>query len=75
MTVTYAWQAGMEGETMDIDRVLDDYRNGNEDKRISLFLSYRDLRDAFSRIEQEREVLQLPDKGALTWLRWIAGSP
>jgi len=28
---------------MDIERVLDDYRNGDEGKRISLFLAYRDL--------------------------------
>ncbi len=59
---------------MDIDRILRDYRNGDEDRRLSLFLSYRDLRDEFSRIEQEREVIQLPEQGALTWLKWIAGS-
>lgn len=60
---------------MDIDRVLDDYRNGDEDRRISLFLAHRDLRDEFGRIEQDSEAVQIPDKGAFRWLRWIADSP
>ncbi len=60
---------------MDINQVLDAYRSGDEDKRLSLFLGYRELREEFSRIEQERPVVQLPGKGALTWLRWIASSP
>ncbi len=38
---------------MDIEKVLDDYRNGDESKRLSLFLAYRELRDHFDRIEQE----------------------
>ncbi len=38
---------------MDIDRVIRDYRTGNEDKRIILFLAYRDLRAEFSDIQQE----------------------
>ncbi len=38
---------------IDIENVLDDYRKGDENKRLSLFLDYRDLRDYFSRIEQE----------------------
>lgn len=38
---------------MDIEKVLDEYRNGDEGKRLSLFLAYRDLRDDFSRIEEE----------------------
>ena len=38
---------------MDIDRVLDEYRQGNADKRMSLFLYHRELRDAFNGIEQD----------------------
>jgi hypothetical protein len=38
---------------MDIARILDEYRKGDEGKRLRLFLAFRDLRDAFSRIEQE----------------------
>ena len=37
----------------DIDKVLDDYRKGDESKRLGLFLAYRDLRDYFDRIEHE----------------------
>jgi hypothetical protein len=38
---------------MDIEKILDDYRNGDEGKRLCLFLAFRDLRDYFSLIEQE----------------------
>ena len=38
---------------MDIDKILDEYRKGDEGKRLGLFLAFRDLRDHFSRIEQE----------------------
>ncbi len=64
--------AGMEGEAMNTEQVLDAYRDGDEDKRLSLFLGYRELRDEFSRIEQEQEVIQLPEKGAVTWLKRVA---
>jgi hypothetical protein len=37
---------------MNIDEVLDEYRKGDADKRIGLFLYYRELRDAFERVEQ-----------------------
>ncbi len=57
---------------MDVNRILDAYREGDEDKRLSLFLGYRELRDEFSRIEQERQIVLLPDKGVSTWLKWIA---
>jgi hypothetical protein len=40
---------------MDIDRILKDYRTGDEEKRLNLFLSYRDLRDEFSSIDEETE--------------------
>ncbi len=38
---------------MDIDRILEDYRDGDEDRRLHLILAFRDLRDDFSRIEEE----------------------
>ena len=40
---------------MEIDMVLDAYRAGDENKRMSLFLEYRDLRDLFEQIEQESD--------------------
>ena len=38
---------------MEIDRVLEEYRTGDADKRMSLYLYHRGLRDAFDTIEQE----------------------
>ena len=38
---------------MDIEQILNDYRNGDESKRLSLFLAYREYREMFERIEQE----------------------
>ncbi len=38
---------------MDIERVLEEYRDGDEGKRLRLFLAFRDLRDYFSRIDEE----------------------
>jgi len=38
---------------MNIEKVLEEYRNGDDGKRLSLFLAYRELRDQFSSIEQE----------------------
>ena len=38
---------------MDRDRILDEYRNGDQDKRMSLFLYYRELREEFNDVEQE----------------------
>ncbi len=38
---------------MDINAVLEEYRKGDDGKRLSLFMAYRDLRDQFERIEQE----------------------
>ncbi len=40
---------------MDIEKVLDAYRAGDANKRLSLFMGYRDLRDQFEQIEQESE--------------------
>ncbi len=45
--------AGFEEVNMNIENVLDEYRNGDDSKRLSLFLAYRELRDHFNRIEQE----------------------
>ncbi len=56
---------------MDIDKILDAYRKGDEDIRLSLFLGYRELRDEFSCIEQENETVRpLKAKGP-KWLKWI----
>ncbi len=38
---------------MNIEKVLNEYRDGDDSKRLSLFLAYRELRESFSRIEQE----------------------
>jgi len=38
---------------MDIEKVLEEYRNGDEGMRLRLFLAFRDLRDYFGRIEQD----------------------
>ncbi len=38
---------------MDRDRIIDKYRNGDQDRRMSFFLYYRELREAFDAIEQE----------------------
>jgi hypothetical protein len=38
---------------MQIDQVLEEYRQGDADKRLSLFLYYRELRDEFACIEQD----------------------
>ena len=40
---------------MNIEQVLDEYRKGDESKRLSLFLANRELRDHFSSIEQESD--------------------
>jgi hypothetical protein len=39
--------------TMDSAKVLEEYRIGDDAKRMSLFLAYRELREQFSGIEQE----------------------
>jgi hypothetical protein len=36
-----------------IDRILDEYRLGNTDTRLGLFMYYRELRDEFFHVEQE----------------------
>jgi hypothetical protein len=38
---------------MNIEKVLEEYRNGDENRRLSLFLAYRELRVRFSLIDQE----------------------
>ena len=40
---------------MNIEQVLDAYRKGDESRRLSLFLAYRELREHFDRIEQESD--------------------
>lgn len=38
---------------MNIEKVLEEYREGDDGKRLSLFLAYRELREQFGAIEQE----------------------
>lgn len=38
---------------MKVDQVIDEYRKGNADKQMSMFLYYRELRDEFACIEQD----------------------
>ncbi len=38
---------------MDIQEILEEYRNGDEGKRLRLFLAFRDLRACFSSIDEE----------------------
>jgi hypothetical protein len=40
---------------MNIEQVLDEYRKGDESRRLSLFLANRELREQFNRIEQESD--------------------
>jgi hypothetical protein len=41
---------------MNKTQVLQDYRNGDAEKRLSFFLYYRDLRNEFSCIDGEQEL-------------------
>jgi hypothetical protein len=38
---------------MDTQTVLEEYKKGDDGKRMSLFLAYRELRKLFSTIDQE----------------------
>ena len=40
---------------MNKEQVLQDYRDGDAEKRLSLFLYYRDLRNEFNCIDAEKE--------------------
>jgi hypothetical protein len=48
----------IQEEVMEIEQVLNEYRNGDEDKRLCLFLTYRELRDELSCIDQDGAVDQ-----------------
>ncbi len=50
---------------MDSEQVLHAYRKGDENKRMSLFLYYRELRDAFSMIEDQEHAADRSVKGSL----------
>ncbi len=52
---------------MDIEKILEEYRNGDEGMRLRLFLAFRDLRDYFSEIENESP----NDEFTLAGLSWI----
>src|SRR5574337_23034 len=47
-------RASREG-AMNTEQILSNYRNGDLDKRLRLFLTYRDLRSQFVAIEDENE--------------------
>ncbi|MDA8100357.1 MAG: hypothetical protein M0042_12115 [Nitrospiraceae bacterium] len=38
---------------MNTEQVLEEYRKGDEGKRLSLFLAFRELRESFEQIETE----------------------
>ena len=38
---------------MNIEKVLEEYRDGDDSKRLSLFLAYRELRDQFTQHRAE----------------------
>ncbi len=38
---------------MDTEKVLEEYQNGDDGRRMSLFLTYRELREQFCSIEHE----------------------
>ncbi len=67
--------SGLEGEVMDIEKVLNDYRSGDEDKRLSLFLFYRDLRDEFSSIDRDGEGAQVSKSRGLKWVKQMVSFP
>jgi hypothetical protein len=46
---------GPKEDIMELEKVLDEYRNGDESRRLSLFMAYRELREHFGRIEEESE--------------------
>jgi len=50
----------IQEEVMEIEQILNDYRNGDDDKRLCLFLTYRELRDEFNRVDQENAAHQSP---------------
>lgn len=61
---------------MKIDLVLDEYRKGDADKRMSLFLYYCGLRDAFENIERDdpmdlQEVRQVSPPGTCDMFQMI----
>ncbi len=42
-------------EIMETEQILSDYRDGDLDKRLRMFLAYRDLREQFSTIDDDNE--------------------
>jgi hypothetical protein len=66
---------GPEEGIMDIERILDAYRNGDEDKQLDLFLGFHELRAEFSRIEQDIEAARSLTRRGPKWPKWITGWP
>ena len=46
----------------DIDRIIEEYRKSDFEKRLFLFLEYRSLRDRFTDIEMEEKQTELQAK-------------
>jgi len=55
---------GCGRNTMEKEQVLQDYRTGDAEKRLSLFLYHRDLRSEFSCIDGELELERTQDPWA-----------
>jgi hypothetical protein len=58
----------IQEEVMEIEQVLNEYLTGDEDKRLCLFLTYRELRDEFSCIDQDGVVDQSPILSSSTFI-------
>ena len=53
---------------MDTEKILEEYRSGDQGKRLRLFLAFRDLRDDFSAIDEESPrddftIIEFPGRG------------
>jgi hypothetical protein len=57
---------------MDSEAIIEKYREAGADERLGLFRGYRDLRDEFSRIDDETVAKDAARKG-LTWWDRITG--
>jgi hypothetical protein len=54
---------------MDRNTLIEKYRNADPDERLGLFLGYRDLRDEFSRIDDDLPAESAKKKGRTWWGR------
>jgi hypothetical protein len=54
---------------MDIDKLIEDYRNADADRRLGLFFAHRELREAFEEIDQRPAGKPGPGGGGIAWER------